>query len=74
VIYEAPLRNDIGVFSAGDVYTVPAWSLNAIYARLRPQGVVSTLLFDCLLSLFRAATAVLYSFCKRQEASYEAGF
>jgi flavin-dependent dehydrogenase len=74
VIYEAPIRNYIGVFSAGDVYTVPAWSLNAIYARLRPQGVVSTLLFDCLLSLFRAATAVLYSFCKRQEASYEAGF
>jgi flavin-dependent dehydrogenase len=74
VIYDAPIRNYIGVLNAGDVYTVPAWSLNAIYARVKPQGVVGTLLFDCVLSLFRAAAAVLYRFCKQQEASYQAGF
>jgi flavin-dependent dehydrogenase len=73
VLYDSPVRNYIGVLNAGDVYTVPAWSLNLIYARLRPRGVVATLMFDCLLSLFRASASVLHRFCKRQEASFEAG-
>jgi hypothetical protein len=73
VLYDWPVRNYIGPLTAGDVYTVPAWSLNAVYSRLRPRGVVATLMFDCLLSLFRATASVLHGFCKRKETSYEAG-
>jgi flavin-dependent dehydrogenase len=73
VLYDWPVRNYIGPLTAGDVYTVPAWSLNALYSRLRPRGVVATLMFDCLLSFFRASASVLHSFCQRKEASYEAG-
>src|SRR5271156_555038 len=32
ILYDRPIRNQIGAFRAGDVYTIPAWSLNAIYS------------------------------------------
>jgi hypothetical protein len=64
VIYESPIRNRIGVLQAGDVYTVPAWSLNSVYSRLRPQGVIKTLLFGLLLDLVRVGESVLYQVCK----------
>ncbi len=69
VIYESPIRNHIGVLKAGDVYTVPAWSLNAIYSRLRPRGVLKTLLFGRLLNLSRTGTFLFYRFCKWQQPS-----
>lgn len=69
VIYEAPIRNQIGVLQAGDVYTVPAWSLNSIYSRFRPHGTVKTLLFGFLLDLFRGGEYLLYRFCKWLEPS-----
>jgi flavin-dependent dehydrogenase len=69
VIYEAPIRNRFGVLQAGDVYTVPAWSLNSIYSRFRPRGVFKTLLFGCLLDLFRAGEYVLYRVCRWLEPS-----
>jgi flavin-dependent dehydrogenase len=65
VIYDWPIRNRISVLNAGDVYTIPAWSLNAVYSRLRPTGVVSTLFFGFLLSIFRASAAVFNSYCRR---------
>jgi len=64
VIYESPIRNQIGVLQAGDVYTVPAWSLNSIYSRLRPHGTFKTLLFGFVLDLFRLGEYLLYRFCK----------
>jgi flavin-dependent dehydrogenase len=72
VIYESPIRNRIGVLKAGDVYTVPAWSLNSVYSRLRPRGVLKTLLFCSLLNLSRLGTFLFYSFCKWQETSRRA--
>jgi menaquinone-9 beta-reductase len=69
VIYESPVRNRIGVLKAGDVYTIPAWSLNSVYSRLRPRGVLKTLLFCSLLYLSRLGTFLFYSFCKWQEPS-----
>ena len=69
VIYESPIRNRIGVLKAGDVYTVPAWSLNSIYSRFRPHGVLKTLLFCSLLDLSRLGKFLLYSFCKWQQPS-----
>jgi len=71
VIYDGPIRNHIGVMTAGDVYTIPAWSLNSVYSRFRPRGVVSTLLFGFLLGLFRASASILYGFCKQEESTCE---
>jgi flavin-dependent dehydrogenase len=71
VIYDWPVRNYIGVLNAGDVYTVPAWSLNALYARFSPRGVLPTMLLNAALSLLRASAAVLYSFSKYREVSCE---
>jgi flavin-dependent dehydrogenase len=64
VIYESPIRNRIGVLQAGDVYTVPAWSLNSVYSRFRPHGACKTLLFGLLLDLFRGGEYLLYQVCK----------
>src|ERR1700733_582711 len=51
VIYESPIRNQIGVLNAGNVYTIPAWSLNSIYSHVRPHGAFKTLLFGWLLDM-----------------------
>ncbi len=64
-IYECPVRNRIGLLRAGRVYTVPAWMMNAAYSRLKPSGVVSTLAFGFVLSLFRAAGVILNAFSRR---------
>lgn len=72
VIYESPIRNRVGVLQAGEVYTVPAWSLNSVYSRFRPRGVFKTLLFGCLLDLFRMGEYVLYRLCRWLEPSSRA--
>jgi len=72
VIYDGPVRNAIGVKTAGDVYTIPAWSLNNVYARVSPRGVFSSLFFCLLLGTFRAAASIMHSFCKYEEAPCEA--
>jgi flavin-dependent dehydrogenase len=69
VIYEAPIRNRIGVLQAGDVYTVPAWSLNSVYSRFRPHGAIKTILFGCLLDLVRMGEYLLYRVCKWAQRS-----
>jgi hypothetical protein len=63
-IYDPAIRNRIGVLRAGRLYTVPAWVLNAVYSRIRPEGVVSTFLFGFVLNLFRAAGIVLSALCR----------
>jgi flavin-dependent dehydrogenase len=69
VLYDAPVRNHIGPLTAGDVYTIPAWLLNLVYSRLRPRGLVFTLLYGFLLNLCRASATLYYGYCKRLEAS-----
>jgi hypothetical protein len=65
VLYDWPIRNRIGAFRAGDVYTIPAWSINLIYSRLRPRGLVSTAAFTALLSGLGFGLNLLYSCCLR---------
>jgi 2-polyprenyl-6-methoxyphenol hydroxylase-like FAD-dependent oxidoreductase len=72
VIYESPIRNRIGVLQAGDVYTVPAWSLNSIYSRFRPHGAFKTLLFGFLLDVSRMGEYLLYQLCKWVQPSSRA--
>jgi flavin-dependent dehydrogenase len=65
VIYDWPIRNRIGPLRAGDVYTIPAWSINNIYSRIRPNGIVSTFLLGTLLTALRFAMNLLYFCCAR---------
>jgi hypothetical protein len=67
IIYDWPVRNRIGALRAGDVYTIPAWSINNIYSRIRPSGIVSTFLFGAFLTTLRFAMNLLYFFCARSK-------
>jgi hypothetical protein len=66
IVYEPPIRNRIGMGHAGTVYTSPAWSMNAVYARLKPTGIFSTFLIGSVLGFFRAGAWVFYQLCKRR--------
>jgi hypothetical protein len=46
------------------VYTGPAWSVNVVYARLKPKGLLSTTALGLLLGAFRGSAWVFYQFCK----------
>jgi len=72
IIYETPVRNRIGVGAAGRVYTSPAWSMNVVYARLKPNGIFSTSVLNLLLGLFRASAWILHFLCKRLPQAAEA--
>ena len=65
IIYETPVRNRIGVGTAGTLYTSPAWSMNVIYARLKPNGILSTAILNIFLGFFRASAWVFHFLCKR---------
>jgi len=66
IVYQSAVRNRIGVPRAGTVYTSPAWSMNVVYARMKPRGIVSTFLLGLFLGAFRASAWILYQFCKRR--------
>jgi hypothetical protein len=65
VLYDWPIRNRIGPFHAGDLYTIPAWSINVVYSRLRPQGLISTTLFRLLLGSLRYSLSAFHWWCSR---------
>src|SRR5271170_1236748 len=69
VLYDWPIRNRIGPFNAGDVYTIPAWSINVVYSRLRPQGFIKTTLFRLLLASLRYSLCAFHWFCSRSRPS-----
>jgi menaquinone-9 beta-reductase len=65
IVYEIPVRNRIGMRSAGTVYTSPAWSMNVVYARMKSKGVVATFVLGLFLGMFRASAWMFYQLCKR---------
>ena len=65
IVYEPPVRNRIGVGRSGTVYTSPAWSMNVVYARMKPKGFVSTFILGFILGMFRASAWMFYQLCKR---------
>ena len=69
VVYDWPIRNRIGTMAAGDVYTIPAWSINNIYSRIQPSGMILTLLFGFFLGTLRTAMNLYYWFCARSRAA-----
>jgi flavin-dependent dehydrogenase len=69
VVYDWPIRSRIGPLKAGDVYTIPAWSINNIYSRIRPSGVISTFLFGLFLATLRFAMNLFYWYCSRTRSA-----
>lgn len=63
ILYEPLVRNRIGLATAGTVYTSPAWSMNVVYARLGPSGLVSTFFLSAMLGFFRVSAAMLRWYC-----------
>ena len=62
--YQWPIRDRMGLLTAGDAYTIPAWSTNHIYSRLRPEGMPSTLLFCLFLISIREVAWIFYNLCR----------
>ena len=65
VVYDWPIRERIGTFSAGRVYTVPAWLFNLLYTRMQPRGLVATMLFCAALATLRSIANVADWLCRR---------
>jgi menaquinone-9 beta-reductase len=62
IVYEPSVRNRIGLQKSGTVYTGPAWSMNVVYARLKPAGVIKTLLLNSILAAFRLSAWMFYKY------------
>jgi hypothetical protein len=69
VVYDWPIRNRVGPLTAGDIYTIPAWSINNIYSRIRPSGVIATISFGLFLASLRGAMNLFYWFCARSRSN-----
>jgi hypothetical protein len=63
IVYEPVVRERIKLPVAGAVYTSPAWSMNVVYARLHPDGMLSTFLLGAMLRFFRISASILYRYC-----------
>jgi flavin-dependent dehydrogenase len=68
ILYEPAVRNRIGARASGTVYTTPAWSMNAMYARLKPKGILKTYLLGMVLGFWRACAWIISEYCKRMPA------
>jgi flavin-dependent dehydrogenase len=65
ILYEPAVRNRIGARASGTVYTTPAWSMNVVYARLKPKGILKTYLLGGVLGFWRACAWIFSEYCKR---------
>jgi menaquinone-9 beta-reductase len=63
LVYDWPVRDRLGIKRAATIYTDAAWSVNALYSRLRPRGVLSTAAFGAMLNVLRAGAWALYRLC-----------
>jgi hypothetical protein len=64
LVYDWPARDRLGVRRSATVYTAAAWSMNGVYSRLRPRGVLSTAAFGVLLDVLRASAWICYRLCR----------
>jgi flavin-dependent dehydrogenase len=65
IVYEPSVRNRIGLQQAGMLYTSPAWTMNLLYSRLKPRGMVSTFFFSSVIGLFRCSAWAFYQICRK---------
>jgi menaquinone-9 beta-reductase len=64
IVYQPPIRNRIGTRHAGAVFISPAWLINLLYARLSPNGILSTFLFSSFLAFFQVCGSIFFRLCK----------
>jgi menaquinone-9 beta-reductase len=64
VVYQPPVRNRIGIRHAGTAYISPAWTMNLVYARVKPYGIVSTFLLLSVLGFFRLVEWMFFRLCR----------
>lgn len=64
IVYQPPIRNRIGTRHAGAVFVSPAWLMNLAYARMSPNGVLSTFVFSSFLAFFQLCGLIFYRLCK----------
>jgi menaquinone-9 beta-reductase len=64
IVYQPAVRNRIGIRSSGTAYISPAWSMNLVYSRVRPNGIVSTVLFVSALGFFRLTEWIFSRLCR----------
>ncbi len=64
VVYQPPIRNRIGLRHSGTLYISPAWTMNLLYARLKPNGIFSTFFLGLILGFFRASGWLFYRLCR----------
>lgn len=60
IYYQPSLRGMLGLFHAAEVYTVPAWTTNLIYARSRPRRIAGTLVLGSALLAMRMVAWVAF--------------
>ena len=65
ILYEPTVRNRIGARASGTVYTTPAWSMNVVYARLKPKGILTTCVLGLVLGFLRACAWIFSEYCRR---------
>jgi flavin-dependent dehydrogenase len=71
ILYEPAVRNRLGARTSGTVYTTPAWSMNVVYARLKPKGILKTYVLGLVLGFWRGCAWIFSECCKRLPASAE---
>ena len=64
IVYRTPVRNRLGLRHCGTIYISPAWTMNLVYARMKPKGWVSTIFLSAILGFFRASEWILFRLCQ----------
>lgn len=55
MFYQPAVRQQLGVFAVGRVYTVPAWLTNLVYTRIQPNRLSGSMAFTSVLASLRMA-------------------
>jgi len=64
LVYDWPVRDRLGVGRTATVYTTTAWTINGLYSRLRPRGVLATAAFGAVLGVLRVSAWICYRLCR----------
>jgi flavin-dependent dehydrogenase len=64
LVYQPQVRNRLGMSGSAGTYISPAWGMNVLYARCKPNGLFLTMLLGILMEFSRACQWVLYRCCK----------
>jgi menaquinone-9 beta-reductase len=64
LVYDWPVRDRLGAGRAATVYTTAAWTMNGVYSRSRPRGVLATATFGAVLGVLRVSAWICHRLCK----------